>query len=67
MNSTLFILGTGKQRNNTQLGKNSENTVWQLDNVFCRSLNDKSTQSISQNSGHNITSTFLIFQDIFKC
>ena len=42
MNSMLFVLGTEKQRNNTHLVKNSENTVWQLDNnVFCRSLDDK--------------------------
>ena len=29
----LFVLGTEKQRNNTHLGKNSENTLWQLDNM----------------------------------
>ena len=66
MNSTLFILGTGKQRNNTQLGKNSENTVWQLDNVFCRSLDDKRSMIKVHKASPKILAIILLLPSWFS-
>ena len=66
MNSTLFILGTGKQRNNTQLGKNSENTVWQLRNVFCRSLNDKTSMIKVHKASPKILAIILLLPSSFS-
>lgn len=67
MNSMLFILGTGKQRNNTHLGKISENTVWQLDsNVFCRSLDDKKSMIKVYKASPKILAIILLLPSWFS-